>query len=205
MEKSNKQGTPPTQGHRFMVFPIMSQKSSHVYNISFSSNSIFNLYRANRGDNIGALSLSLLLRWLLNLVIPSSSLSSSVSSAKSVNATAFSSSYPLIKLVSCRNPSSPLELLGPLSPMLGRWSADRRNCIDRRVWRPVIPSVGTPSGELTANRVPLGSVREWLRRYTPEKMMRKPHSREIVLTGSEVLKPRKRMKDAQRVAVVKVT
>lgn len=35
--------------------------------------------------------------------------------------------------------------------------------------------------------------------------MRKPQRSEIVFTGSEVLKPRKRMNDAHRVAVVKVT
>ena len=52
---------------------------------------------------------------------------------------------------------------------------------------------------------PLGSVRERLRRYTPVKMIRKPQRREIVFTGSLVLKPRKRTKEATRVAVVKVT
>jgi hypothetical protein len=36
-------------------------------------------------------------------------------------------------------------------------------------------------------------------------MMRKPHRREMVFTGSVVLKPLKRMKEAQSVAVVKVT
>lgn len=35
--------------------------------------------------------------------------------------------------------------------------------------------------------------------------MRKPQRREMVLTGSVVLKPWKRMKEAHRVAVVKVT
>jgi hypothetical protein len=36
-------------------------------------------------------------------------------------------------------------------------------------------------------------------------MTRNPQSREIVLTASVVLKPLKRMKEAHRVAVVKVT
>jgi hypothetical protein len=36
-------------------------------------------------------------------------------------------------------------------------------------------------------------------------MVRKPQRREIVLIGSVVLKPRKRMKEATRVKVVKVT
>ena len=35
--------------------------------------------------------------------------------------------------------------------------------------------------------------------------MRKPQRREMVFTASEVLKPRKRMKEAQSVAVVNVT
>lgn len=35
--------------------------------------------------------------------------------------------------------------------------------------------------------------------------MRKPQRREIVFTGSEVLKPRKRMNEAHSVAVVNVT
>jgi hypothetical protein len=37
------------------------------------------------------------------------------------------------------------------------------------------------------------------------KVTRKPLRRERVLTGSVVLKPEKRMKEAQRVAVVNVT
>ena len=37
------------------------------------------------------------------------------------------------------------------------------------------------------------------------KVMRKPHSNESVFTVSVVLKPENRMKEAQRVAVVKVT
>ena len=37
------------------------------------------------------------------------------------------------------------------------------------------------------------------------KIVRKPARREIVLTVSVVLKPRKRMKEAMRVKVVKVT
>jgi len=36
-------------------------------------------------------------------------------------------------------------------------------------------------------------------------MVRKPQRREMVLTASLVLKPRKRMKDATRVKVVNVT
>jgi hypothetical protein len=36
-------------------------------------------------------------------------------------------------------------------------------------------------------------------------MTRNPQRREIVFTGSEVLKPLNRMKEAQRVKVVKVT
>jgi len=52
---------------------------------------------------------------------------------------------------------------------------------------------------------PSGSSRERLRRYTPLKMVRKPQRREMVLTVSVVLKPLKRMKEATRVKVVKVT
>ena len=37
------------------------------------------------------------------------------------------------------------------------------------------------------------------------KIMRNPQSRDIVLTASVVLNPLKRMNEAQRVAVVKVT
>lgn len=37
------------------------------------------------------------------------------------------------------------------------------------------------------------------------KVVKKPHRSDRVFTGSFVLKPLKRMKDAQRVAVVKVT
>jgi hypothetical protein len=37
------------------------------------------------------------------------------------------------------------------------------------------------------------------------KIVRKPQRREMVLTASVVLKPRKRMKEAVRVQVVKVT
>jgi len=36
-------------------------------------------------------------------------------------------------------------------------------------------------------------------------MTRKPHNRDMVLIAEVVLNPLKRMKDAQRVAVVKVT
>lgn len=52
---------------------------------------------------------------------------------------------------------------------------------------------------------PLGSRRERLSRYTPVNVTKKPQSSERVLTGSLVLKPEKRMKEAQRVAVVNVT
>jgi len=71
---------------------------------------------------------------------------------------------------------------------------------------PEIPSVGTPSVAFPLSILwPSGSVVDRLRRYTPVKMTRKPQRREIVLTASVVLNPRKRMKEADRVAVVKVT
>jgi hypothetical protein len=38
-------------------------------------------------------------------------------------------------------------------------------------------------------RRPLGSPREMLRRETPVKITRKPQSREMVFTASDVLKP----------------
>jgi hypothetical protein len=44
-----------------------------------------------------------------------------------------------------------------------------------------------------------------LRRYTPEKITRKPQRREIVLTVLAVLNPRKRRNEAIRVQVVNVT
>jgi hypothetical protein len=53
--------------------------------------------------------------------------------------------------------------------------------------------------------VPFGSRRLRFRRYTPVKVKRKPQIRDMVLTVSVVLKPLKSMKEAQRVAVVKVT
>ena len=53
--------------------------------------------------------------------------------------------------------------------------------------------------------MPLGSSRDRLSRYTPEKMMRKPQRREIVFTAEDVLKPWKRRHEAMRVQVVKVT
>jgi hypothetical protein len=56
-----------------------------------------------------------------------------------------------------------------------------------------------------SDRLPLGSSRERLSKYTPEKMMRKPQRREMVFTADVVLKPWKRRKDATRVQVVKVT
>jgi hypothetical protein len=52
---------------------------------------------------------------------------------------------------------------------------------------------------------PWGSVREKLRRYTPEKITRNPQRREIVFMAEVVLKPLNRMKEAHSVAVVKVT
>jgi len=53
--------------------------------------------------------------------------------------------------------------------------------------------------------LPLGSSRERFNRYTPEKMMRKPQRREMVLTADVVLKPWKRRQDAMRVQVVNMT
>ena len=52
---------------------------------------------------------------------------------------------------------------------------------------------------------PSGSSRLKFSRYTPVNIVRKPQSKLMVLTASVVLKPRKRMKDAVRVNVVKVT
>lgn len=43
------------------------------------------------------------------------------------------------------------------------------------------------------------------KRYTPENIIRKPQSSEMVLTASVVLKPLNRMNEAQSVAVVNVT
>lgn len=53
--------------------------------------------------------------------------------------------------------------------------------------------------------VPFGSPRLRLSRYTPVNVTRKPDRRERVFVTSVVLKPLKRMKDAQSVAVVNVT
>lgn len=83
----------------------------------------------------------------------------------------------------------------------------RRDCIDRRVWKLAMPSVGTPSSsnfELSRCR-PSGSCRERFKRYTPEKIVRNPQSNEMVLTASLVLNPLKRIKEAHSVAVVNVT
>lgn len=44
-----------------------------------------------------------------------------------------------------------------------------------------------------------------LRRYTPVNITKKPQSRDMVFTASEVLKPPYKMKEAVRVAVVNVT
>lgn len=64
-----------------------------------------------------------------------------------------------------------------------------------------VASVERPASAL----IPCGSARERFRRYTPVNVMRKPHNSDRVLTVSVVLKPENRMKEAQRVAVVKVT
>ena len=92
-------------------------------------------------------------------------------------------------------------------PLLARWwSKLRWACMLRRVWMLAMPSVGTPLVSLPfSRRRPSGSPRDRLSRYTPVKMTRKPQSSEMVLTASVVLKPRKRMKDATSVEVVKVT
>jgi hypothetical protein len=77
----------------------------------------------------------------------------------------------------------------------------------RRVWKPEtisVPAASKPPRPATS-LCPWGSPRERFRRYTPVKVTRKPQSNESVLTGSVVLKPLKRMKEAQSVAVVKVT
>jgi len=71
---------------------------------------------------------------------------------------------------------------------------------------PVTPSVGAPPSIRPCSRLrPSGSFSERLRRKTPEKMTRNPQRRETVLTLLVVLKPLKRMKEARRTAVVKVT
>lgn len=74
-------------------------------------------------------------------------------------------------------------------------------CIEEIISVPVV----SPAFLRAKDLVPLGSYRDRLRRYTPVKVTRKPQSRERVLTISVVLKPLKRMKEAQRVAVVNVT
>jgi len=76
----------------------------------------------------------------------------------------------------------------------------------RRVGKPEMASDGAPSVNCEPRcLLPLGSSRERLRRYTPEKMMRKPHRREIVFTADVVLKPWNKRKDATSVHVVNVT
>lgn len=94
----------------------------------------------------------------------------------------------------------------PRLPTLIREPVLRLACILRRVWILEIISVPVTSVPCPASiLVPLGSRRERFNRYTPVKVTRKPHSKERVLTVSVVLKPENRMKEAQRVAVVKVT
>lgn len=94
-----------------------------------------------------------------------------------------------------------------LAPLKYALEELRRDCIERRVWKLAMPSVGTPSSSSFEFTMvcPSGSCRERFRRYTPVKMTRNPQSRDMVLTASVVLNPLKRMKEAQRVAVVKVT
>ena len=53
--------------------------------------------------------------------------------------------------------------------------------------------------------MPSGSPRERFNRYTPVNITKNPLSKERVFTASVVLKPRKRMKEATNVKVVKVT
>jgi hypothetical protein len=90
-------------------------------------------------------------------------------------------------------------LLNPESVLL-------RACMLLRVGKPEMPSVGGASEKrLPKVFLPSGSSRERFRRYTPEKMMRKPQSNDIVFTGDVVLKPWNRRKDAIRVQVVNVT
>ena len=128
--------------------------------------------------------------------------SSSLSLARSVKPNPpFSSSYEWIK--PSRSPREP----NPILPELRRRPSPlRRVCMLRLVWRLAIASVGTPSSRRPfSRRRPSGSSRERLRRYTPVKMTRNPHSSDIVLTASVVLKPRKSINDAHKVAVVNVT
>ena len=69
-----------------------------------------------------------------------------------------------------------------------------------------IMSVPTASAPARPDRrVPLGSIRERFRRYTPVKVTKKPQRRESVVTVSVVLNPLNRIKEAHSVAVVKVT
>lgn len=76
----------------------------------------------------------------------------------------------------------------------------------RLVGKPEMASDGGPSVKHDPScLLPLGSSRERLRRYTPEKMMRKPQRSEMVFTAEVVLKPWKRRHDATSVHVVKVT
>lgn len=67
-----------------------------------------------------------------------------------------------------------------------------------------VPVASAPPCPFTRS-MPVGSVRERFSRYTPVKVTRKPHISDSVLTGSVVLNPLKRIEEAQRVAVVKVT
>jgi len=68
-----------------------------------------------------------------------------------------------------------------------------------------IISVPTPSVAPFSILRPSGSPLDKFNRYTPVKITRKPARRDIVLTALVVLNPPKRMKEAQSVAVVKVT
>ena len=77
------------------------------------------------------------------------------------------------------------------------------DCILYLVWIAERPSVGRASPP--PSRRPSGSFLDRSSKNTPKKMMMKPHISEIVLTGFVVLKPWKRIKDATRTAVVKVT
>lgn len=72
----------------------------------------------------------------------------------------------------------------------------------RRVGKPLMASEGIPSESAL---LPFVSPRLRFRRYTPEKMIKKPQSSEIVFTADVVLKPWKSRQDAMRVNVVKVT
>lgn len=66
-------------------------------------------------------------------------------------------------------------------------------------------SDGGPSNREPSAGSAQGSSRDRLRRYTPEKIIRKPQRREIVLTADVVLKPWNKRHEATSVQVVKVT